>query len=199
MGLGTVGTGIATFKSSSVAEPFRGAGPTLDSESEGSMMSTVSLTLATVLSGLSAGLLFGWRVSVIPGTARTSSPAYVETMQSINRAILNPAFFLVFLGAPVAIGVAAVVAVLDDASGRAALLALACALYVTTTVVTTAVGNIPLNDRLETFDAVAATASEVDAARAAYERPWNRWHDVRTASSAFAFVLCVLSAVVDAS
>ena len=163
------------------------------------MLSTVSLTLATVLSGLSAGLLFGWRVSVIPGTARTSSPAYVETMQSINRAILNPAFFVVFLGAPVAIGGAAVAAFVDDASGRAALLALACALYVTTTVVTTAVGNIPLNDRLETFDAVAATASEIDAARAAYERPWNRWHDVRTVSSAFAFVLCVLSAVVDAS
>ena len=33
----------------------------------------------------------------------------------------------------------------------------------------------------------------------AYERPWNRWHDVRTVSSASAFVLCVLAAFVDVS
>lgn len=160
-------------------------------------MDTISLAVATVLTGLSAGLLYGWRVSVIPGTARTSSPAYVETMQSINRAILNPAFFVVFLGAPVAIAVAAVVAFVDDADGRAGMLAFALVLYLTTTIATTAAGNIPLNDRLEAFDASAATDDEVDAARTAYERPWNRWHDVRTVSSAFAFVLCVLAAFVD--
>ena len=50
-------------------------------------MDTISLAAATILTGLSAGLLYGWRVSVIPGTRRTSSHAYVETMQAINRAI----------------------------------------------------------------------------------------------------------------
>ena len=79
-------------------------------------MDTISLAAATIFTGLSAGLLYGWRVSVIPGTRRTSSHAYVETMQAINRAILNPAFFLVFLGAPVAIAVSTVVAFVDDAN-----------------------------------------------------------------------------------
>ena len=162
-------------------------------------MDTISLAAATILTGLSAGLLYGWRVSVIPGTGRTSSPTYVETMQAINRAILNPAFFLVFLGAPVAIAVATVVAFVDDANARAGLLAFAFVLYLTTTVVTTAVGNIPLNDQLEAFDANGATSAVVDATRVAYERPWNRWHDVRTVSSASAFVLCVLVAFVDVS
>ena len=72
-------------------------------------------------------------------------------------------------------------------------------LYLTTTVVTTAVGNIPLNDQLEAFDVSGATSDEVDATRVAYERPWNRLHDVRTVSSASAFVLCVLAAFVDVS
>ena len=84
-------------------------------------MDTITLGVATVLTGLSAGLLFGWRVSVIPGTRRTSSPNYVETMQSINRAILNREFFAVFLGAPVAIAVAGIVAFTDDAGGRTVL------------------------------------------------------------------------------
>ena len=124
-------------------------------------MDTISLAAATILTGLSAGLLYGWRVSVIPGTRRTSSHAYVETMQAINRAILNPAFFLVFLGAPVAIAVATVVSFVDDANARAGLLAFAFVLYLTTTVVTTAVGNIPLNDQLEAFDVSGATSDEI--------------------------------------
>lgn len=157
-------------------------------------MDTISLAAATILTGLSAGLLYGWRVSVIPGTRRTSSHAYVETMQVINRVILNPAFFLVFLGAPVAIAVATVVSFVDDANARAGLLAFAFVLYLTTTV-----GNIPLNDQLEAFDASGATSDEINTARVGYEHPWNRWHDVRTVSSASAFVLCVLAAFVDVS
>ena len=87
-------------------------------------MDTISLAAATILAGLSAGLLCGWRAPVIPGTGRISSHAYVETMQSINRAILNPVFFMVFFGAPVAIAVAMVVSFVDDANARAGLLAL---------------------------------------------------------------------------
>ena len=162
-------------------------------------MDTITLGVATVLTGLSAGLLFGWRVSVIPGTRRTSSPNYVETMQSINRAILNREFFAVFLGAPVAIVVAGIVAFTDDAGVRTVLLGAALLLYLSTTIATTAGGNIPLNDELEHFDPAGATPDEIDAARAAYERPWNRWHDVRTVSSSLAFVLCVAAALVDVS
>lgn len=161
-------------------------------------MDTISLGVATVLTGLSAGVLFGWRVSVIPGTRRTSSPSYVETMQSVNRAILNPAFFMVFLGAPVAIGVAGVVSFADGASVPTVLLGVALALYLSTTIATTAAGNIPLNDELERFDPVGASPNEINAARAAYERPWNRWHDVRTVSSTLSFALCVTAALVEA-
>ena len=64
-----------------------------------------------------------------------------------------------------AIAVATVVSFVDDANARAGLLAFAFVLYLTTTVVTTAVGNIPLNDQLEAFDVSGATSDEVDAAR----------------------------------
>ncbi|CAE7470434.1 unnamed protein product, partial [Symbiodinium microadriaticum] len=41
---------------------------------------------------------YAWSVSVIPGTKRLADLTYLESMQSINRAILNPAFFVVFFG-----------------------------------------------------------------------------------------------------
>ena len=160
-------------------------------------MDAFVLAAATVLSGLSAGLFFGWRVSVIPGTKRVSAASYVETMQSVNRAILNPAFFVVFLGAPVAITVAAITSRGGDAEVRTVLLTLALALYLSTTLVTTVARNVPLNNELARFDPVDASPDSVDTARAAYERSWNRWHDLRTLSSFLAFALCVAAAVVD--
>ena len=63
---------------------------------------------AVVLTGLSAGLFCAWSVSVIPGTKRVADLAYLETMQSINRAILNPVFFLIFFGSVVLLSISSI-------------------------------------------------------------------------------------------
>ena len=102
-----------------------------------------------------------------------------------------------FLGTPVAITVAAITSRGGDAEGRTVLLTLALALYLSTTLVTTVARNVPLNNELARFDPVDAPPDSVDTARAAYERSWNRWHDLRTLSSFLAFALCVAAAVVD--
>ena len=57
-----------------------------------------TLLIAILLTGLSARLFYAWEVSVIPGTKRIPNRAYLETMQSINRAILHPAFYIIFFG-----------------------------------------------------------------------------------------------------
>ena len=57
--------------------------------------------------GLMSGLLYGWSVSVIPCLSRTSDLSYVGTMQHINRAIINPAFVIPFMGIPLVLGAAA--------------------------------------------------------------------------------------------
>ena len=59
---------------------------------------TIILLATVILTGLSAGLFYAWQVSVIPGTKKVFDHTYIEVMQSINRAILNPAFFLIFFG-----------------------------------------------------------------------------------------------------
>ena len=69
---------------------------------------SITLFIALILSGLSAGLFYAWSVSVIPGTKRVPDLVYLEAMQAINRAILNPAFFLVFFGSLILLGVSTV-------------------------------------------------------------------------------------------
>jgi uncharacterized membrane protein len=41
---------------------------------------------------------------VIPGTRRIDDIAYVTTMQHINKAIINPAFIIPFMGIPILVG-----------------------------------------------------------------------------------------------
>src|SRR5688572_30507090 len=63
------------------------------------MLVNIILFLATMAAVLAAGLFYAYAVSVNPGLGRLSDAVYLESMQSINRAILNPLFFLSFMGA----------------------------------------------------------------------------------------------------
>ncbi len=61
------------------------------------MKSTI-LFFAIITTALSAGLFYAWSISVIPGLKNIPSKSYLEAVQSINRAILNPGFFIIFFG-----------------------------------------------------------------------------------------------------
>ena len=69
---------------------------------------TVLLGVSLVATGLMSGLWYGWVVSVIPGTRRVADANYVDTMQRINRAIINPGFIVAFMGIPIVVAIAAV-------------------------------------------------------------------------------------------
>jgi len=159
-----------------------------------SLQSTI-MVLTVVFTGLSAGLLFGWRVSVIPGTARSSDRTYIEAMRHINNAIINPLFLLVFGGAP-ALQFAAVIVNFSSNEGDLALMGIAgFFLYVFGVFGVTAAGNLPLNNRLAAFDLDDADHSKLAAMRESTERPWNRWHNLRTAAAVFSFVLTTIASV----
>src|SRR5947209_4228225 len=61
------------------------------------------LVAATLLTGLMAGLFFAYSCSVLPGLAATDDRSFVQTMQWINRRILNGWFLTAFLGSMVLI------------------------------------------------------------------------------------------------
>jgi uncharacterized membrane protein len=58
------------------------------------------LLIAAVLAGLQAGTYYTWASGVMPGLARTDDHTFVHVTQQMSVAIVNPAFMLSFLGAP---------------------------------------------------------------------------------------------------
>lgn len=144
-----------------------------------------TLVAATLAMGLLAGLFYAFTVSVMPGLGRTDGRTFVDAMQQMNVAILNPWFFLSYLGAPVLIIVAAA---LHRRAGRRTVLpwiAAAFVLYGVAFVITAGV-SVPL------LDALAAAGppdqlADLAQLRDRFEASWVRWNIARTVASTAAF------------
>jgi uncharacterized membrane protein len=147
---------------------------------------------SVVLTGLSAGLFLAWSVSVIPGTKKLVDLIYLETMQSINKAILNPAFFVVFFGSLILLSLSSI----SEFNGNKLafwLLLGAAITYLTGTVGVTGLGNVPLNDQLEALNLADMSIQKMVEFRSYYETNWNRLHVIRTAFALLSFLLAVLA------
>lgn len=146
---------------------------------------TAVLGGALITTALLAGLYYGWAVSVMPGLARTDDVTFVESIQDMNEAIVNPAFMVAFLGAPALSAVAYVQwrrRRPEARSKRVGQFLLAALLLNLAGLAMTAGANMPLNDRIKAFgDPHGQPAAAVATARADFEGPWTRRHLLRTA------------------
>ena len=144
-----------------------------------------SLVAATVTMGLVAGLFFTFAMSVMPGLGRTDARTFIDAMQQINVAILNPWLALTLGGAPVFTAFAAVLHF--QVSARAVLpwIVAAFALYIVALVITIG-SNIPLNDALAAAGAPERIA-DLAAVRGNFEVTWVRWNVARAVASTAAF------------
>lgn len=156
------------------------------------------LGTSIVSTGLMSGLWYGWAASVIPGTRRVPDATYIATMQNINKAIINPAFIVPFMGIPVVVGGAAWMQFRAGNERRGRLLAAAAAIYAVGVLGVTIAGNVPLNDALEAFDLSGSSEQAIATRRQTYEAPWNRWHYLRTAANIVSFALASAAALVAA-
>lgn len=149
----------------------------------------VVLVVATILTGLSAGIFFTYDASVTLGLAEVDDETYVATFQAINDTIRNPAFALVFFGALPAIAVALVVHWRSSPLVRW-LIGAGLALYLVCIAVTAA-GNVPLNNQLASYTSIdARSAAE---ARQEFEADWNRLNLIRTLAVTASFASLVVA------
>lgn len=142
--------------------------------------------LATVTSGLVAGLFYAFACSVMLGLRRVDDRAFIEVMQRINVAILNGWFAACFVGAPL---LTLIALLLDPFDGRPLSLPLAAALAIhIAALAITFRANIPLNNALE---AAGPPAQITDPAqvRHSFEKPWVRWNLIRAIACTAAFAL----------
>jgi len=153
---------------------------------------SIILFATVMLTGLSAGLFYAWSVSVIPGTRKVPDVTYLETMQSINRAILNPAFFTVFFGSLICLSIASIYEFHHNTLVFWLMLA-ASVFYLVGTVGVTAIGNVPLNSQLEALQLKGIVSAQLIEFRKYYEMNWNKLHLIRTIFAVLSFMLSVLA------
>lgn len=155
-------------------------------------LSNTILALAVTVTALSAGLFYAYSCSVNPGLGRLPDEQYLAAMQSINRAILNPVFFMSFMGTLILLPLAAWLNY-QGASQRFVLLAAAALVYTIGTFCVTMFGNVPLNNVLDALDLSSASAENMKEIRLAFEIPWGRLHQVRTLANIGALLLAIMA------
>ncbi|AEF41037.1 anthrone oxygenase family protein [Hoyosella subflava] len=154
----------------------------------------IVLAFATFLTGLSAGLFFAYACSVMLALRSMPDRVFIDAMQRINSAIVNPWFLSVYIGSAFFIVVAVALVAISGAVGPAVAAGVALLMYATTMVITGRV-NIPLNVELEAADP-EDNAAHLRSARAHFEPRWVRFNLVRTATAcAAAAALCLALAL----
>ncbi|WP_433174980.1 DUF1772 domain-containing protein [Actinoallomurus sp. CA-150999] len=157
------------------------------------VLQTILLLAGTVTTGLMAGLFAAFAYAVMPALHRGGDRSFVETMQNINRVILNGWFMSCFLGSLVFLIGAAVLA--WRGHGRPALpwIVAALVLYLVMFFVTSGI-NVPLNNQLDKAGDPRHIA-DLAAVRHQFEGRWVAWNIVRAVSNLAAFA-CLAWALV---
>lgn len=138
------------------------------------------LYAATLGCGLMAGLFFAFSVSIMTALSRLNPAEGIGAMQSINIAILNPVFLVVFLGTAGACAFVVISAVLRWQEPGALYLLVGGALYLVGAFLVTVLFNVPMNDALAS---VAPEDPEAASLWADYLATWTAWNHVRTVAA----------------
>lgn len=155
-------------------------------------LNIIILLLATLTTGLMAGLFFTWSFSVTRGLSNLSDTNYVEAFQSLNKAILNPAFAVIFWGSLLSLVLVTIMHYQQPLFEIFLYLLTASVIYLIGCIIVTFAGNIPLNNSLENFNLKSASLEEIKLKRAGFEGRWNSLNMIRTISSFIAFIILII-------
>lgn len=149
-----------------------------------------ALVVATIGSGVVAGVLFAFSTSIMRSLADAQHPHGLIAMQRINVVIQNPLFLTLFMGTAAASAVAVVQSATNWGDAGSGWLLAGGVLYIVGTFGMTAVLHVPWNDALAKVDPAAADSA---AAWTRYVDRWTAWNHVRTIA-AVASAVCLLVA-----
>lgn len=148
----------------------------------------VALIAATLTTGLMAGVFGLYSNAIMPGLRRTDDRTFVAAFQSIDRAIINPAFMATFLGALVLTALTALLHLTGEARSLLPWIVAALVLYLVVFVVTIRV-NVPQNNEIKAAGDVDRM-TDVHGVRERFnEARWVRWNHLRAFASILAFGL----------
>ena len=149
------------------------------------MVIDILLVIIILQIGLTSGLLFIFAFAVNPGLARLSEEEYFRAMKYINIVILNPIFFLVFMGPLITMPILTYMSWND--SSMFILIPISTILYLLGVLLITTIKNVPLNNKLEKFN-----SNEFKGVFIWYRKPWNFWHNIRTFFGMISFLMLII-------
>jgi uncharacterized membrane protein len=143
--------------------------------------------------GLMAGIFFTWTNAVTPGLGKLKDIGYLRALQSMNRVILNPAFYIVFICPILMLPLAAALNYKSDPSLIFKLLSVASIIYLLGVFFITILGNIPLNNLLDKNELVDFSLEDAKKLRNEIETKWNNFNLIRTITSSISFILLIMT------
>ena len=152
------------------------------------VLGEVVLIAAAMTMGLMAGVFGIYANAIMPGLRRTDDRTFVAAFQSIDRAIINPAFMATFFGALILTALAALLHLTGDGRPLLPWIGAAFVLYLFVFVITIGV-NVPRNNEIKAAGDVNRI-SDPHAVRERFdEARWVRRNHIRTFASTVAFGL----------
>ena len=145
--------------------------------------------LASLGCALMAGLFFVFSVAVMKALARLPSAEGIAAMQSINVAIINPIFLVVFFGTAAVCILVIIVSLLRWHESGVVYLILGSVLYLVGSFLVTVVFNVPKNNALAS---VSSDDPDSTSLWASYLDKWTAWNHVRTVASLAAMALLII-------
>ncbi len=150
------------------------------------LLRAAALLAATMAMGMVTGVFQLYAYAIMPGLGRTDDRTFVGAFQQIDRAIINPWFFVSFFGA---LGFTALAAALRlGAYERSALpwIGGALVLYLAVLVITLGI-NVPLNDEIKAAGEPGQIADLAAVRERFHEARWVGWNLFRAVASTVAF------------
>lgn len=149
------------------------------------------LKLAAILGcGLIAGVFFAFSSFILTALARRPSAQGIAAMQSINIAVINPLFMLVFLGTGVVCLLLLIGAISNWQLSNSPYLLVGSLLYLIGALGVTIGCSIPLNNELAVTQPNSSDAANIWSK---YLSRWTAWNHLRTMASLGAAISFLLA------
>ena len=156
---------------------------------------TIILLLAILSTGIMAGIFFTWSNAVTTGLAKLTDLEYLRAFQSMNRTILNPAFFLVFFAPAALIPLSSFLYFKPGPNTLFWMLLAASLVYLIGVIGVTFAGNVPLNNILDVTDLGQFSLEEAKSLRNSFQNKWNSLNWIHTFSSFSAFLIVIITCI----
>lgn len=153
----------------------------------------IAIITAVLSTGMMAGIFFTWSNAVKPGIGKLDDMIYLSALQSMNRVILNPLFYIVFILPILFLPISTALNFGAKEVFHVKLLFAATIVYWSGAFLVTLFGNIPLNELLNNTHLERLSMEELSKLRVRIENKWNTFNVIRTISSCIAFILVILS------